>query len=304
MGGKLAARFPGATTPALAVSPKTVTVAIESDEAAISTAERNELEQLQRQVLEATGIDFSSYKEETLLRRLEKRKATVGAASAEAYQALIRRDPHELHALQHLFLVSMSSFYRDRDSFLSLERALAARLVDKEKGVPVRAWVPGCASGEEPYTLAIILSELLGSCRQLHPIAIIATDLNNEALAMARTGIYPRTAFQEMDAVLRDRYFIPKGEQFEVTPELRVCVQFEKCDILSGTPPGELDLISCRNLLIYMKSHLQDQLFSCFHQALLPGGLLFLGQFESLSFLGDSLFTPIDHYHRLFARRQ
>ena len=187
--------FPVAAAPAVAVSPKAVTAAVESGEADISAAERRELEQLQRQVLEATGIDFSSYKEETLLRRLEKRKEAMGVTTADAYQALIRRNPHELHSLQHLFLVSMSSFYRDRDSFLSLERALAARIVDKQQGVPVRVWVPGCASGEEPYTLAVILSELLGSCRQLHPIAITATDLNAEALAMARAGIYPRTAF-------------------------------------------------------------------------------------------------------------
>jgi chemotaxis protein methyltransferase CheR/two-component system CheB/CheR fusion protein len=309
VGDRLAARFPGyaapkvIAAPVVSVTPKGVTAAVDSGEAAISAAERRELELLQRQVLEATGIDFSSYKEDTLLRRLEKRKATVGAVSAEAYQALIRRNPQELHSLQHLFLVSMSSFYRDRDSFLSLERALAARIVDKPAGVPVRVWVPGCASGEEPYTLAVILSELLGSCRQLHPIAITASDLNTEALTMARAGIYPRSAFTEMDAALRDSYFIPGAQQFEVTPGLRDCVQFEQRDILSGTPTGELDLVSCRNLLIYMKSHLQDHLIKTFHQALLPGGLLFLGQYESLSFLGNSLFAPIDHYHRLFRRR-
>jgi len=303
MGERLTARFPGTAVPVVAVSPKTVAVEVDSAETEISADQRRELEQLQRQVLEATGIDFSSYKEETLLRRLEKRKEAMGVATADAYQALIRRDPHELHALQHLFLVSMSSFFRDRDSFLSLERAMATRIVDKQQGVPVRVWVPGCASGEEPYTLAVILSELLGSCRQMHPIIITATDLNAEALNMARAGIYPGTAFEEMDAALRDRYFIRKGELFEVTPELKRCVQFEQRDLLSGTPPGELDLVSCRNLLIYMKSHLQDQLIKAFHRELLPNALLFLGQYESLSFVGNSLFAPIDHYHRLFRRR-
>lgn len=302
MGERLAARFPENVAPGVAVKPDS-TVAADCGEAAISASQRSELEQLQRQILEATGIDFSSYKEETLLRRLEKRKEALGVATADAYQALIRRNHHELHSLQHLFLVSMSSFFRDRDSFLTLEQALAARIMDKQEGVPVRAWVPGCASGEEPYTLAIILSELLGSCRQLQPISITATDLNAEALDLARAGIYPRTAFTEMDAAMCERYFIPRGEQYEVTPELRACVQFEQRDILTCTAPGELDLVSCRNLLIYMKSHLQDQLVKTFHQALLPNGLLFLGQYESLSFLGGSLFTPVDLYHRLFARR-
>ena len=303
MGERLAARFAGSAAPPVTIIPKAVTMEAESGEPDISDAERRELEQLLRQVLETTGIDFTSYKEETLLRRLEKRKSVVGVTTAEAYQALIRRDPHELHALQHLFLVSMSSFFRDRPSFLSLERALAARIVDKKEGVPIRTWVPGCASGEEPYTLAVILSELLGSCRQLHPIYITATDLNAEALEMARAGIYPRTAFQEMDGALRDRYFNHKGQHYEVSPELKACVQFEKGDVLSGTPTGELDLVSCRNLLIYMKSRLQDRLIKCFHQALLPNGLLFLGQYESLTFLGNSLFAPVDHYNRLFRRR-
>jgi chemotaxis methyl-accepting protein methylase len=303
VGDWLAARFPGCAAPVVAVSPKAVAAEVDSGEADVSAAQRRELEQVLCQVLEATGIDFSSYKEETLLRRLEKRKAVLGVTTADAYQVVIRRDPHELHSLQQLFLVSMSSFFRDPDSFVSLERALAARIVDKQAGVPIRTWVPGCASGEEPYTLAVILSELLGRCRQLHPIAITATDLNAEALALARAGIYPATAFQEMDTELRDRYFIPRGEHFEVTPELKACVRFDERDVLSGTPIGELDLISCRNLLIYMKSHLQDQLFACFHRALLPSGLLFLGQYESLSFLGSSLFSPVDQYHRLFVRR-
>ena len=304
VGDRLAARFPGAAAaPAVAVAPKAATVTEEPGESAISDAQRRELEHLLRQVLEATGIDFSSYKEETLLRRLEKRKSVVGVTTAEAYQALIRRDSHELHALQHLFLVSMSSFFRDRESFQALERALAARIVGKQEGAPVRAWVPGCASGEEPYTLAVILSELLGSCRQMHSIEIIATDLNPEVLEIARAGIYRQTAFQEMDAALRDRYFIQKGQHFEAVPELKACVRFELRDVLSGTPPSELDLVSCRNLLIYMKSHLQDQLIKSFHQALKSHGLLFLGQYESLSFVGNSLFAPIDHYHRLFQCR-
>jgi len=303
VGERLAARFAGYVPPVAGVTPQPVGVHRETSEFDVSDEQRRELEQLLHQVLEATGIDFSSYKEETLLRRLEKRKSIVGVTTADGYQSLIRRDPHELHALQHLFLVSMSSFFRDRESFLTLERVLAAQIVDKEEGAPVRIWVPGCASGEEPYTLAVILSELLGSCRQLHPITITATDLNAEALDKARAGIYPRTAFQEMDAALRDRYFIRKGQHFEVTPELQGCVRFEQRDVLNGSPTGELDLVSCRNLLIYMKSHLQDQLIKSFHHALLPNGLLFLGQYESLTFVGNSLFAPVDHYHRLFQRR-
>jgi chemotaxis protein methyltransferase CheR/two-component system CheB/CheR fusion protein len=294
IGATLAELFPGAAMP-----PSVSTVSAVSEEDAVSAAAQRELDTLLRQVHQATSIDFSSYKEETLLRRLEKRKSTLGIGSPDAYQALIRRQPEELHVLQHLFLVSVSSFFRDRESFVALKMSLAKIVSGKPATEPVRVWVAGCASGEEPYTLAILLRELTDK----HRIEIIATDLNPEALAMCREGVYRLTAFKEMDADLRDRYFLPKGQHFEIKPEIKACVRFEQRDVLGGAPPDNLDLVSCRNLLIYMKSKLQDKLIKSFHQALRSQGLLFIGQSESLSFVGNSLFAPIDHYHRLFRRR-
>ncbi|MBK6636466.1 MAG: chemotaxis protein [Rhodocyclaceae bacterium] len=258
-----------------------------------------ELQSLLPQILKATGIDFSSYKEDTLLRRLEKRKDTLGVASIPAYQAYVRDHPEELHILQHLFLVSVSSFFRDRESFDTLKASLAKLVATKRPDEPVRVWVPGCASGEEALTLAIMLKELAGA----RAIEITATDLNPEALTLARAGSYRATAFKEMDPALRERYFSAHGQHYQANPELLVCVRYEQCDLLAVTPPDKLDLVSCRNLLIYMKSHLQDQLIKCFHQSLHAQGLLFIGQSESLSFVGNSLFVPIDHYHRLYRKR-
>jgi chemotaxis protein methyltransferase CheR/two-component system CheB/CheR fusion protein len=307
IGETLATLFPGkpaagwkpavstSTTAPLAQPPRTDPV--------VADPAQRELQVLLRQVLEATGIDFSSYKEDTLLRRLDKRKALQGAASAEAYQAFIRHNPAELHALQHLFLVSVSSFFRDSESFAVLQRTLHDLLIHKPAGQAVRVWVAGCASGEEVFTLAIILRELLAAQASVREVLITGTDLNPEALKVAQDGIYRATAFKEMSAELHERYFVPKGADFEVRPELRACVRFERRDVLSGAPGTDLDLVSCRNLLIYMKSSLQDQLIKIFHQALNPQGLLFIGQSESLSFVGNSLFSPIDHYHRLFRRR-
>jgi chemotaxis protein methyltransferase CheR/two-component system CheB/CheR fusion protein len=291
IGATLAGLFPGAATP-----PGTP---VASDDGSLSAAVRDELDTLLRQVHKATGIDFSSYKEDTLLRRLEKRKSTLGVTSAEAYQAHIRRQPDELKTLQHLFLVSVSSFFRDAESFKVLKMSLAKQVSGKPEGEAIRVWVPGCASGEEAYTLAILLRELSDK----HPIEITATDLNPDALAMCREGIYRQTAFKEMAADIRDRYFVAKGQHFEIKPDIKACVRFEQRDVLGGKPPDKLDLVSCRNLLIYMKSQLQDQLIKSFHQALRSQGLLFIGQSESLSFFGISLFAPIDHYHRLFRRR-
>jgi chemotaxis protein methyltransferase CheR/two-component system CheB/CheR fusion protein len=296
IGPWLAARFPGAAvSPPVAAAAPSVPV---SAPPAVAP-ERSELDLLLRQVHEATGIDFSSYKEDTLLRRLEKRKATLGVDSAAAYQALIRRQPEELDVLQHLFLVSVSSFFRDRDSFAVLEKHLAAALAGKPAHEPFRLWVPGCASGEEALTLAILLRE---ADRQ-RPLEITATDLNPEALALARAGLYRQTAFKEMDAALRERYFTPKGQHYQVEEGLLACIRYEERDVLAGPPAGTHDLVSCRNLLIYMKSPLQDQLVKSFHSALRSQGLLFIGQSESLSFIGNSLFAPIDHYHRLFRKR-
>ncbi|MCX7143538.1 MAG: chemotaxis protein [Proteobacteria bacterium] len=309
IGETLAALFPGTPEASRTDAPSAVyplsarTTAPDGSESGITGAAHGELEQLLRQVFEATGIDFSSYKEETLLRRLDKRKATLGAVSAAAYQTLIRRDPQELRTLQHLFLVSVSSFFRDRESFRALERSLAGALAEKRENEAIRVWVPGCASGEEAYTLAMILHELLDQYRRRHPVAITATDLNPDALAMAREGVYRQTALREMDLPLRERHFVPRGQHFEVKPGLKACVRFEQRDVLGGAPAGEHDLVSCRNLLIYLKSRLQDELIKSFHQALRAQGLLFIGQSESLGFVGNALFAPVDHYHRLFRRR-
>lgn len=302
IGAALAEKFPGANLPPRpqADRPSSAAPADQAEPA------NPELAALLPLVLQATGIDFSSYKEDTLLRRLEKRKSTLGIADSNDYLARVRRQPEELKTLQHLFLVSVSSFFRDRDSFRELERTLAIMVANKPDGEPIRVWVPGCALGEEAYTLAIILDELLGEFRSRHPVRIVGSDLNPEALEMARAGVYRQTAFGEMDVAQREKHFKPKGQHFEIGRALRNMVEFEQRDVLNGAPDfadGNLDLVSCRNLLIYMKNHWQDRLIAGFHRALAPRGLLFIGQSESLGPTGNTLFVTIDHYHRLFRRR-
>ncbi len=299
IGGTLAELFPGkALSPRKSVPQVTQAFTAEAVENKPAT-ENRELAILIPLVHKATGIDFSSYKEETLLRRLERRMATLGITAVDDYLALARSRPEELKTLQHLFLVSVSSFFRDHESFQVLKMSLSKLVAGKPGSEPIRLWVPGCASGEEPVTLAILLKELAGE----RPLEITATDLNPEALAIAREGTYRQTAFKEMDAAMRERYFTPKGQHFALKPDILARIRYEQRDVLGGTPPANLDLVSCRNLLIYMKSHLQDTLIKSFHTALRPQGLLFIGQSESLSFVGNSLFSPIDHYHRLFRRR-
>lgn len=306
---KLAALFPGSTpaayAPPLAPMPPNgraglpVRAADDSDSDAVSPEQHRELLALLPRVLQATHIDFSSYKEDTLLRRIDKRKSTLGLGSAQAYLEWIERHPEELQILQRLFLVSLSSFFRNADSFDTLQSALAKALAEKPVYEPIRVWVPGCASGDEALTLAMIFKEL----RPDHGIEIIGSDLNPDALAIARTGRYRATAFKEMAPQLRERYFSLVGEDYQARPELLACVRYEQRDVLGGAPASGLDLVSCRNLLIYMKTPLQDQLIKIFYTALKPRAMLFIGQSESLSVVGNSLFAPIDSYHRLFQRR-
>ena len=299
IGETLANLFPGQPKPREAASPIVPFPRQESAE-----PQYRELAGLLRQVLDGTGIDFSHYKEETLLRRLEKRRSTVGAGSAEEYQALIGRDPGELNVLQRLFLVSVSTLFRDRESFRALERSLSDLVRRKPEGEPIRVWVPGCASGEECYSLAVVLQEILREFPHRHPVCITGSDLNPDALATAANGIYRTAAFQEMEPELRNRYFTEAGPNFSAKPELRDCVVFERRNVLAGAPFAGLDLISCRNLLIYLKSPLQDRLVQIFHEALHTDGLLFLGQSESLSFAGNSLFATVDYRQRVFRSRQ
>lgn len=268
-----------------------------------ATGAQPHLGRLVRLVHEASGIDFSGYKEETLLRRLEKRMSVLGILSLRDYLTHVSRTPEELHTIRQLFLVSVSSFFRDHESFRALETELKALLSTGTLGHRIRFWVAGCATGEEVYGLAILLTEMLGERLQRHDVAVTGTDLNPEALDTAARGRYGEAAFREMDAAWQHRYFAAEGGQWRVGDQIRRLCRFEHGDVISAEPVEPQDLISCRNLLIYLKSGLQNQLIQKFHRALQPHGLLFLGQSESLAPLGSSLFKPVDATHRLYRRR-
>lgn len=261
------------------------------------------LSRLVRLIEEATGIDFAGYKEETLLRRLERRMSNLGIASLREYLQRASRDAGELQTIQQLFLVSLSSFFRDAESFEVLARELRTLLSAGSNEQRIRCWVPGCATGEEVYTLAIILAEVLGERLLQHDIVITGTDLNPDALQTAAAGLYGAAAFKEMEPLLRQRYFAAEGTQWLIGDRIRSMCRFEQRDVIATRPAESQDLISCRNLLIYLKGDLQDRLMRKFHQSLHPHGLLFLSQSENLGPLGGTLFKGIDTAHRLYRRR-
>ncbi|MDD2545245.1 MAG: chemotaxis protein CheB [Burkholderiaceae bacterium] len=296
MAALLRGRFPACVPPAGAMEPARPPTLAESQA-------QEALHEVLRQVQAATGVDFSRYKEETLLRRLEQRKAELGLASIAAYRQWLRDHPQELQTLQNLFLVSVSSFFRDAEAFAALALALGPTLAGQPPGQAVRIWVPACAGGEEAYTLAILVHEWLQGQREPRPVAILATDLNPEALAVARRGIYRAGALQEVSPARRARYFIPHGADFAIHPDLQAWVQFEQGDVLTQPAPSGLDLVSCRNLLIYMRLDLQERLLQVFRDSLRPQGLLFMGLSESLGPAGSAWFRVLDYFHRVYVRK-
>ena len=267
------------------------------------TPEMGELARIQALVLESTGVDFSKYKEETLLRRIEKRKESLGITGATTYLSYIQRHPEELKRLEQMFLVCVSSFFRDPEAFRALGIALKKLVLKKPMDSRIGVWVPGCATGDEAYTIAIMLCAMLGE-RDAHVrVRITATDLSDQALAVARAGVFRSSALKTTDPAIVKKYFTPKGEDYVVSESIRGMVHFDQGDVLAMNAVGPCDLISCRNLLIYLKTELQDRLIRVFHQALNPNGLLFIGQSESLGITGGGLFTPVDQYHRVYQRR-
>lgn len=248
-----------------------------------------------------TKVDFSGYKESTVWRRILRRMAANRTASLDEYIALTRQDPEELSQLCKDILISVTSFFRDGEAFVALRHALEERLTTKQPGDELRIWVPGCATGEEVYSIAILLFELLGAARRDYKIQIFATDIDLVAMAIARRGQYSEASLAGVDPALVTRYFRPNGDAYEISKDLREMVVFARQNLVQDPPFLRLDLVSCRNLLIYFQSSLQERVLDIFHYALAPGGLLFLGKSETV-YQRESLFDTVQRDQRIFRR--
>jgi two-component system CheB/CheR fusion protein len=249
-----------------------------------------------------SGHDFGSYKRATLYRRVSRRMQVCQCESIASYQQHLREHPGELSALLRDFLISVTNFFRDRSAFEALETQLVPKLfAGKTSAEQVRVWVSGCATGEEAYSIAMLLAE--HASRLPHPpqLQIFATDIDDDSLSEARAGRYPRTIAVDISPERLRRFFVQDGEAYRVSQELREIVLFSPHNVLRDPPFSRLDLISCRNLLIYLNRDAQDRALHVFHFGLRPEGLLFLGSSESAE--NTSLFSSIDAKHRLFARR-
>ena len=249
-----------------------------------------------------TEHNFKHYKTSTLVRRISRRMNVLRIASATDYLARLETDADEVQALFRELLIGVTCFFRDPEAFQVLQEQVITRIFENRGHQdPIRVWVPGCATGEEAYTLAMLFREEMD--RREHPteVQIFATDINEIALSTARRGLYAPSIAEEITPERLQRFFINQGKRFAAAKEIREMCLFSLHDLIRDPPFSRLDLISCRNLLIYLGPHLQKKLIPTFHYALRPGGYLFLGPSES-SMTSRELFKPVDVKHRIAQR--
>ena len=250
------------------------------------------------------GHDFAGYKTKTFLRRVQRRMQVKQVETAEAYAALLCDDPAETQALFRDLLINVTSFFRDTDAFETLAALVIPRLFDGRGATEtVRVWIPGCATGEEVYSIAILLREHMNTLSAVPRVQVFATDIDEHALLVARTARYPAALLDAVSAERRRRFFIPDGGSYVIAKEVRDLCIFSPHSVIRDPPFSRMDLVSCRNLLIYFGLDVQNQVIPTFHYSLRVGGFLFLGSSENVSQFLD-LFTPLNKKHRIFHKRE
>jgi two-component system CheB/CheR fusion protein len=263
-------------------------------------------DQLQRIFLlirNETGPDFSHYKRNTIQRRIARRLAVHQVPDLNSYIRLLQEQPEEVGVLAREMLITVTNFFRDREAFEALgEQVLGPLIEEKPPESPLRIWVAGCATGEEAYSIALLVQEQMDKLQKRHPIQIFGTDLDAEAIETARRGQYPRSIAADVSEERLRRFFTEENNHCKVKSNIREMLVFAKHNLIKDAPFSKLDLICCRNVLIYMDSVLQKRLIPMFHYTLNPGGYLFLGESESIGTFSD-LFAPVDARHRIFRRK-
>ena len=251
----------------------------------------------------ATGHDFSQYKKQTIGRRIQRRMVQHLTSSTEVYARHLKQHPAELKALFRELLINVTSFFRDPEAFDVLKREVLPGLIQaKSSDVPLRLWVAGCSTGEEAYSIAMVLRELMEGAPHQLKIQFYATDLDDEAIATARAGLYPLNIAQDVSAERLRRFFLLESDSYRVKKEIREMVVFAVQNLIQDPPFTRLDLLSCRNVMIYLEPDLQARVVPAFHYALRPGGVLFLSPSESIGGHTE-LFEPINRKWNFFRAR-
>jgi len=251
-----------------------------------------------------TGHDFHGYKRNTFMRRVQRRMLVAQTPAMDEYLECLRTSAAETQALFNDLLIGVTHFFRDHKEFEFLEREIVPKLFEgKTSADQLRVWVLGCATGEEAYSIGILLREHMAKLDAVPHVQIFATDIDGRALAQARVGRYGEAAIREMTPARLARWFLKEGDTYYVTKELREMCIFSQHSIIKDAPFSRLDLISCRNLLIYLSSDLQNRVIPLFHFALRAGGFLFLGNSENVT-RHSKLFSAVDRKYRVFRQQE
>ena len=251
-----------------------------------------------------TGHDFSQYKENTITRRVERRMAVHQIDNITQYVYFLRTNPGEIDILFRELLIRVTNFFRDADAFKALKKnAFPLILQGKPAGYTARIWVPGCSTGEEAYSLAILAQEYMEKTKKKFRVQIFATDVDSAAIDIARNGIYPESITVDVSPRRLDRFFTKEDGAFRVKTEIREQIVFAVHNLIKDPPFSKVDLISCRNLLIYVGTELQEKVIPLFNYALNPGGILFLGTSETIGGFAD-MFRVMDKKWKVFQSRR
>jgi chemotaxis protein methyltransferase CheR len=260
---------------------------------------------LTRRISREVGLSLEAYKDKCLRRRIAVRMRASGVHSYVEYQALLDRDPEEYERLKDAITINVTRFYRNAETWDQV-RAMLVPEICAHAGGPSRAWSAGCSSGEEPYTLAVLMAEHLdaqGRPDQLGLVTIDATDIDRQCLQRARAARYNREALADVPADLVQRYFEDAGNEWRVTERVRTQVCVRDSDLCTDPPPGRnYQLILCRNVVIYFARHTQERVFTQFVEALAPGGFLVLGKVETLFGAARDRLTLVNPRERIYRR--
>ena len=255
------------------------------------------------QLRTSTGVDFSSYKRNTLLRRITRRAVLHKMDGLRDYARYLQRDPAETEALYQDVLISVTSFFRNPEAFEVLKSRVFPRLVkDRSRHDPVRVWAVGCSTGEEAYSIAIAWTEFLEAARLQIPLQVFATDLNGVGIEKARAGIYPKNIAQDVSPERLRRFFFESDGTYRISKSIRDTTVFARHNILTEPPFSRIDLVSCRNLMIYLELSLQQKAMGMMHYALKPGGVLWLGSSETVGSYRD-LFDVEDVKYKMYVKK-
>jgi two-component system CheB/CheR fusion protein len=252
-----------------------------------------------RMLGDQTSLDFSPYKQCTILRGIDERMAYHQLASASEYAFYLEKHPEEVQLLFSKLLIRVTQFFRDPGAFARLKTWLGSLVLRRPPDSLIRVWVPACATGEEAYSLAILLHERATACRHPCEFHVIGSDIDLDAIEEARKGVYPFRIAQDVSDQRLGQFFTKGDHGYRVNEELRSRVSFLAQDVVNHFPSHRVNLISCRNLMIYLNPELQDFLLTAFHRTLLPGGALFLSPSETIGERVD-LFKTISRKWKLY----